>query len=117
MPETSLDFGEKGGCSGASTPAIYRDAIVAGMSALKRAFPKSVTMQYANFMPGEWLPGDNKHYLNSVYDAARKLKVGVGGPDLFPTGRRRHTTPTAHSRQPRHHAQQIAVQEGGYTAP
>jgi hypothetical protein len=54
------------------------------MRALKRAFPKSVVMQYANFMPGEWRPTEDKGYLRAVYKAARELKVGVGGPDLLP---------------------------------
>lgn len=63
---------------------IYRDAIITNMKALKRAFAKSVPMQYANFMPGEWLPGDDKGYLRAVYNAAKELQVGVGGPDLLP---------------------------------
>jgi hypothetical protein len=63
---------------------IYRDAIITNMKALKRAFPKSVALQYANFMPGEWLPTEDKGYLRSVYKAAKELKVGVGGPDLLP---------------------------------
>lgn len=54
------------------------------MSALKRAFPKSVTMQYANFMPGEWLPETDRSYLRTVYKRARELRLGVGGPDLLP---------------------------------
>jgi hypothetical protein len=41
-------------------------------------------MQYANFMPGEWRPTEDKGYLRAVYDAAREMKVGVGGPDLLP---------------------------------
>jgi hypothetical protein len=56
---------------------IYRDAIITNMKALKRAFPKSVALQYANFMPG-------KGYLQAVYQAAKELKIGVGGPDLLP---------------------------------
>lgn len=51
---------------------------------MKRAFPKSVVMQYANFMPGEWLPHDDRGYLRSVYAHARAWGVGVGGPDLLP---------------------------------
>jgi hypothetical protein len=54
------------------------------MQALKRAFPKSVALQYANFMPGEWQPTDDNGYLRAVYKAARQLRVGVGGPDLLP---------------------------------
>src|SRR5262249_9755164 len=59
--ETSADFGESGRLipKGFSFE-IYRDAIITNMKALKLAFPKSVVMQYANFMPGEWLPGDDK---------------------------------------------------------
>jgi hypothetical protein len=64
--------------------AIYRDAIIANMKALKEAFPRSVTIEYANFMPGEWRPTADKGYLRAVYQAAKKLRVGVGGPDLLP---------------------------------
>jgi hypothetical protein len=60
------------------TPEIYRDAIITNMKVLKRAFPKSVTLQYANFMPGRGA------YLQAIYRAAKELKVGVGGPDLLP---------------------------------
>ncbi len=58
--------------------------IITNMKALKRAFPKSVAMQYANFMPGEWRPTQDKGYLRVVYKAAKELRVGVGGPDLLP---------------------------------
>ena len=57
---------------------IYRDAIIANMKALKRAFPKSIAMVYANFMPG------GRPYLEAVYRAARESNVAVGGPDLMP---------------------------------
>ena len=38
------------------SPDSYSESLKVNMLALKKAFPKSVTMQYANFMPGEWLP-------------------------------------------------------------
>jgi hypothetical protein len=57
---------------------IYREAIIANMKALKRAFPKSIAMIYANFMPG------GRPNLEAVYQAARESKVAVGGPDLMP---------------------------------
>src|SRR6185295_5161430 len=63
---------------------IYRDAIITNLKVLKRAFPKSVAIQYANFMPGEWRPTEDKGYLRAVYQAAKESKVGVGGPDLRP---------------------------------
>lgn len=85
LPETSISFGESGRLFPKGfTFEVYRDAVLSNMKILKRAFPKSVAMQYANFMPGEWLPHMDKSYLRSVYRAARALKVGVGGPDLFP---------------------------------
>jgi hypothetical protein len=85
LAETSVSFGESGRLFPKGfTPAIYRDAVTTNMTALKRAFPKSVAMQYANFMPGEWLPGKDGSYLHSVYEHAKALKIGVGGPDLLP---------------------------------
>lgn len=61
----------------------YAECIKENMLALKKAFPKSVTMQYANFMPGEWLPWDDKGYLRSIYEYGEKIGVGLGGPDLM----------------------------------
>ncbi len=85
LAETAVSFGESGRLFPKGfTPAVYRDAIIANMKALKSAFPKSVTMQYANFMPGEWHPDNDRLYLRSVYQQAVELKVGVGGPDLLP---------------------------------
>ena len=85
LAETSVSFGESGRLFPKGfTFEGYRDAIVTNMAVLKRAFPKSVAMQYANFMPGEWLPKNDKSYLRSVYKRAKELKVGVGGPDLLP---------------------------------
>jgi hypothetical protein len=67
LAETAIGFGKSGRMfpQGFSFE-VYRDAIIENMRALKRAFPQSVAMQYANFMPGEWLPGDDKGYLRSV---------------------------------------------------
>jgi hypothetical protein len=35
-------------------------------------------------MPGEWRPVEEKGYLRGIYNAARSVHVGVGGPDLLP---------------------------------
>jgi hypothetical protein len=85
LPESSIGFGETGKLypEGYSNE-IYRDALIVNMRALKKAFAKSVVIQYANFMPGEWLPETDKSYLRSIFKAAQELKVGVGGPDLMP---------------------------------
>jgi hypothetical protein len=79
LSETSAGFGWTGKYhpKGFSFQ-IYRDGIIANIAALKRAFPKSIVMQYANFMPG------GKTYLDAIYKAARENKIAVGGPDLLP---------------------------------
>lgn len=63
----------------------YVQGIKENMLALKQAFPKSTTMIYANFIPGEWLPFDDKGYLKSIYGYGESIGVGLGGPDLMVT--------------------------------
>jgi hypothetical protein len=57
---------------------IYCDAIIPNMKALKRAFPKSIAMLYANFMPG------GRPDLEAAYKAVRESNVAADGPDLLP---------------------------------
>jgi len=85
LPETAVDFGSTGKYypSGFS-PDKYRDALKENMKAARSSFNKSVIIQYANFMPGEWLPWDDKGYLSSIFEYAREINVGVGGPDIVP---------------------------------
>lgn len=83
LPETSVGFGETGKLyPDGFTPEKYRNAIIEYMTMAKKAFPQSVVIQYANFMPGEWLPWDDKSYLKSLYEFASKEKIGMGGPDI-----------------------------------
>lgn len=85
LPETAVVFGETGRLFPKGfTPELYREAVLSNMEALRRAFPKSVAMQYANFMPGEWLPAQDKGHLRGVFRRARELGVAVGNPDLLP---------------------------------
>lgn len=65
------------------TPERYTESLKINMLALKKAFPQSTTMQYANFMPGEWLPWEDKGYLRSIYQYGQEIGVGLGGPDLM----------------------------------
>lgn len=83
LPETAVGFGETGKLypEGFTTES-YRDAILAQMNALKISFPTSVVIQYANFMPGEWLPWDDKGYQASLYKTASESDIGMGGPDI-----------------------------------
>lgn len=79
LEETAADFGHTGKLYPEGfTRELYRDAIIANMKALKRAFPKSIAMVYANFMPG------GRPNLEAVYKAARASNIAVGGPDLLP---------------------------------
>lgn len=116
LPETSVDFGSSGKLYPKGfTPEVYRNAVLTNLIVLRHAFPKSVTMQYANFMPGEWLPWTDRGYLRSVYKQAHDLHVGVGGPDLIPYRKGQMSHTYAMMREygqgsPRG----IAVQDGNY---
>jgi len=115
LPETAVDFGESGLLfPNGFTPQAYRDAIISNMTALKQAFPTSVTMQYANFMPEE--KGDTQlTYLRSIYRKAAELRVGLGGPDLLPykPGQMRNSYPLLKEYVGRIPTG-IAVQDGNY---
>ncbi len=65
------------------TPKRYAECLKENMNVLRKAFPNSTTMQYANFMPDEWLPWDDKGYLRSIYQYAQETGVGLGAPDLM----------------------------------
>lgn len=65
------------------SPKVYAEALKSRMKALKTAFPTSTTMQYANFMPGEWLPWEDEGYLRGLYETGQEIGVGLGAPDLM----------------------------------
>ncbi|WP_117232843.1 hypothetical protein [Vibrio maerlii] len=75
------------GISHAKDPSFTEEKYLAGlksnMLALKHAFPQSTTMQYANFVNGEWLPWEDKGYLKSLYEYGQEIGVGMGAPDLM----------------------------------
>lgn len=93
--ETSIGFGSAGEPPEGYTPAAYHEAICDLMRSARAAFTKSDLLIYANFMPGESLPEDDKGYLKGVYRLADSLGVGVGGPDLLPKRwyQRQHSLP------------------------
>jgi hypothetical protein len=97
------------------TPEGYVEGIKANMLALKRSFRHSATMQYANFMPGEWLPWEDHGYLRSIYAYGEETGVGIGAPDLMVhrKGQLNHALALMHEGQfsvPLG----IAVQDGNY---
>lgn len=81
LQETAI--GVNGDIDSSFTPERYSASLKENMLSLKRAFPNSTTMQYANFMPGEWLPWEDKGYLRSIYQYGQEIGVGLGGPDLM----------------------------------
>lgn len=114
LPETSIDFGESGKLH---PPGFTYDGYVEGvkaiMSAAHEAFPNARVIQYANFMPGEWMPWTDHGYLKSIYAYAGQIGVGVGGPDLLPyrKGQLNHSYPLIAARGANVVAG-IAVQDG-----
>jgi hypothetical protein len=84
LPETAIDVPSAGPhVPSGYTPEDYRDALIETMAAMKKAFPKSTPMMYANFMPESGPPGEPV-LLRSLYEQAAKLGVAMGGPDLLP---------------------------------
>jgi hypothetical protein len=85
LPETSVGFGESGELHPPGfTFEGYFQGVKILMAAARDAFGRSQVVQYANFMPGEWLPGNDHGYLRGVYEHADDIGAGVGGPDLLP---------------------------------
>lgn len=93
----------------------YVEGLKANMLAMKKGFPSSTTMIYANFIPGEWLPWEDKGYLRSIYQYGEEIGVGLGGPDLMVTRKAQLN----HALAMMHEGQYtvplgIAVQDGNY---
>jgi hypothetical protein len=117
LPETAIGMGVD-----SLRPKDFSfDGYVKGIqeitTAMRRAFPRSCVIIYGNFMPGEWLPGDDKGYLRAVYAHAESVGAGVGGPDLLPNtrGQRNHSYPLIAARRPGIVAG-VAVQDGNLAA-
>lgn len=114
LPETAVEFGASGRLHPPGfTYDDYLEGIEQIMSAARDAFPRSHVIQYANFMPGESLPGNDHGYLRAVYAHAHRIGVGVGGPDLLPyrQGQLDHSYPLIAARDSRVLAG-VAVQHG-----
>ncbi len=57
------------------TDAIYFEALKLRMTALRRAFPNTVVIQYTNYPT---------KLLEQLTDYEREIGVGMGGPDVYP---------------------------------
>jgi hypothetical protein len=75
LAETAIDISEKHPPAGFSNDT-YLAGIKGYMKASREYFKQSVPILYVNFMPG------GVSYLKSLYDYAREVKVGMGGPDI-----------------------------------
>ncbi len=113
LQETAIGVSSKTDTS--FSEAGYMQGLKENMAALKKSFPASTTMIYANFIPGEWLPGNDKGYLRSIYQYGEKIGVGLGGPDLMVKrkGQLNHALAMMHEG---HYTVPlgIAVQDGNY---
>lgn len=78
LPETALDFPKRNELlpEGFSS-SNYVSALKSTMLVLKNNFRQSVPLLYANFMPY-----DSKEDLKAIYTYAKKIKLGMGGPDI-----------------------------------
>lgn len=113
LQETAIEVKQKDDST--FSESNYVQGIKENMMALKQAFPISTTMIYANFIPGEWLPFDDKGYLRSIYDYGESIGVGFGGPDLMVTRKAQLN----HALAQMHEGQftvplGIAIQDGNY---
>lgn len=93
--ETSIDGGSSEKPWEGYSAAVYYESICDLMRATRAAFRTSHVLIYANFMPGESLPEDDKGYLKGIYRLADSIGFGVGGPDLLPKRwyQRQHSLP------------------------
>jgi hypothetical protein len=103
--KTDSSFSEQG----------YINGIKANMLALKESFTSSTTMIYANFIPGELLPWNDKGYLQSIYQYGEEIGVGLGGPDLMVTRKAQLNNALALMHEGKYTVPiGIAIQDGNY---
>ena len=113
LQETAIGVNSKTDSS--FTEATYVQGIKNNMLALKQAFPNVTTMIYANFIPGEWLPFDDKGYLKSIYKYGEDIGVGLGGPDLMVTRKGQLNHALSHMHEGKFTVPiGIAIQDGNY---
>jgi hypothetical protein len=113
LQETAIEDVSKS--DSAFTQERYTESLKINMLALKKAFPRSVTMQYANFVPGGWLHHSDKEYLHSIYQYGQEIGVGLGAPDLLIRKREQLNHPIAMMHEGKFSVPLgIAVQDGNY---
>lgn len=98
------------------SPQKYVEAIKINMLSMKKAFNKSVTMQYANFMPSErGLLHAEKKYLKIIYEYGELIGVALGAPDLLVKKKEHLNHPYAMMHEAKYTVPLgVAVQDGNY---
>jgi len=113
LQETSIGVRHKSDSS--FSEQAYINGLMENMLALKKSFPSSTTMIYANFVPGELLPWTDKGYLRSIYQYGEEIGVGLGGPDLMVTRKAQLNNPLALMHEGKYTVPiGIAIQDGNY---
>lgn len=81
LPETAVDVDQNNLPDGFSFDN-YFNAELDNIDKLRKAFHKSIVIQYINFFPGEW--NDDHHYMSRLFSYAMDHQIGLGGPDAVP---------------------------------
>jgi hypothetical protein len=81
LPETAVDFDENNSPEG-FTFDNYFSSELKNIGELRKAFHKSIVIQYVNFFPGEW--DNDHHYMSRLFSFAVNNHIGLGGPDVVP---------------------------------
>ncbi|WP_396220993.1 hypothetical protein [Gemmatimonas sp.] len=84
LAETSIGFDDPAQVPSGYTPDVYAAGVRDLLTAARAAFQQSCVVLYANFMPGEALPDQDRGFLRGVHTHAAAIGAGVGGPDVLP---------------------------------
>jgi hypothetical protein len=84
IDETAIGFDDPARMPAGYTDEVYAAGLRETLTAARNAFQKSCVVIYANFMPGEALPGEDRGFLRGLHAHAAAIGAGVGGPDILP---------------------------------
>ena len=110
LPETAIDLDPKNEPKGYSCDAYFA-AEMENIGFARKAFSRSMVVQYVNFWPCEW---ENDHeYMSRIFDFAAKNRIGLGGPDIVPyrKGQMKNSYPFFHQYKGKLAYVGMAVQE------
>lgn len=113
LPETAIGFDDPTRVPAGFSPDAYAAGVREILTAARGAFRRSCVVIYANFMPGETLPDNDRGFLRGVHAHAAAIGAGVGGPDVLPYRpfQRSHSLGLI-ERRPRDVIAAMAVQDG-----